>query len=385
MKPGSRGELRARIAATVEARAPQLIRLSHELHGDPELGGEEHRAKHRIAQQLADAGFVCDERQPSAPTALAVRRGNGALTVVCCIEVDALPDIGHACGHNVNAAAALGAALALADIAEEADLTVSALVTPAEETSGGKIDLIREGFLDGAHIALMAHASGSDSVGNSSLAMTMWSFEYTGRAAHCAAAPSEGVNALDAAVIAQTSIALARQQLPSGSIVSVVIDEGGSAVNVIPERTRGRVEMRAPTREALETITARIRKCLQAGALATDCALDIAEPGNSFSQLEQDEALCLAYQEAMVDRGRTVAFSRQAVASTDFGNVSLIVPSLHPMIGYEVGGAAHHTAEFAAHGSSESADRAVQDAAYGLAVAALSVASDPVERERLLR
>lgn len=373
------------ISDAVAGLTPQLIELSHALHADPELGNDEHRARARIAELLTGGGFVLPETQPVAATALAARSGSGELVAVCCIEVDALPGIGHACGHNVNAAAALGAALALAAVADELGLTVLALVTPAEETTGGKIDLIREGFFDGAHMAVMAHASGVDSVGNSSLAMTMWSFAYTGSPAHAAAAPFEGVNALDAAVIAQTAIAMARQQLPRDSVVSVVLDEGGSAVNVIPELARGRVEMRSTHQSTLDVVADRVRKCLEAGALATDCSLEIAEPGNSFSHLEQDPGLCAAYQSAMRDRGRTVPLEAAAVASTDFGNVSLRVPSLHPMVGYEVAGAAHHTAEFAKHGTSASADLAVTDAAYGLAAAVATLAADPTERARLLR
>lgn len=377
-------DLRARIDEAVAQATPRLVGLSHALFDRPEVGGEERFAKEQVSQLLTDAGFVLDPQPVSSPTALSARFGNGELVVACCIEVDALPGIGHACGHNVNAATALGAALALAAIAEEAGITVLAIVTPAEETRGGKIDLIQEGIFDEAHLAVMAHASGEDSVGSSSLAMTMWSFEYRGRAAHCAAAPSEGINALDAAVVAQTAIALARQQLPPGAIVSVVLDEGGSAVNVIPDLTRGRVEMRAPSTDSLEVVKTRIRKCLEAGSVATDCELKIAEPGNSFADLRQDEALCRAYQAAMVDRGRDIPFTRDAVASTDFGNLSLLMPSLHPMIGYEVDGAAHHTAEFASHGKSDSANHAIADAAYGLAAAVTDLATDSAQRNRLL-
>lgn len=376
--------LRARIGAAVAAAAEDLRGLSHALHADPELGGEEHRARARIEQRLLRAGFTLDAVQPSAPTALAARAGDGELVVACCIEVDALPGIGHACGHNVNAAAALGAALALAAVAADAGLTVLALVTPAEETTGGKIDLIEEGFFDDAHLAVMAHAAGSDAVGNASLAMTLWAFDYAGRAAHAAAAPAEGVNALDAAVVAQTAIALARQQLPPGAVVSIVLDEGGSAVNVIPDRVRGRVEMRARSQADLAAVTRRVRACLDAWALATGCALVVAEQGRPFAALEQDPALCSAYREALALRGRDVALTSAPVASTDMGNVSLLVPSLHPMIGYDVGGAAHHTAEFARHGTTASADLAVVDAAFGLAAAAAAAAADPAERARLL-
>jgi amidohydrolase len=362
-----------------------ILDLSHAIHADPELGGQEFRAVKRVKEVLRRAGFTLDETPPEQPTAFSARCGSGQLVVALCVEYDALPDIGHACGHNVNAASAVGAALALAAVAEQLDITVKVLGTPAEETTGGKVDLMEAGFFDDVSLAMMVHAGASDVVGGSSLAMSMWEVLFEGRPAHAAAAPSEGVNALDALVVAQLAIALARQQLPVGSIVSLIVTEGGSAVNVIPERSRASVEMRAPGIDQLRVIQDKVRRCLEAGAHASGCTLQLTPKGNDYAELCQDPYLSAAYQEAMKAKGRDVVFNADPVASTDMGNVSQLVPSIHPMVGYDVRGAAHHTAEFAAFGASAGADRAVLDGSFAMAAAACAAAMDPEQRRRLLQ
>lgn len=373
------------LEAALERWKPAVLDLSHAIHADPELGGQEFRAVKRVRRLLRAAGFSFDGRQPLQPTAFSASCGSGDLVVALCVEYDALPAIGHACGHNVNAASAVGAALALAAVADELGLTVKVLGTPAEETTGGKVELIEEGFFDDVSLAMMAHAGAADVIGGSSLAMCMWDVLFEGRPAHAAAAPMEGVNALDALVIAQTAIALARQQLPTGSIVSLIVTEGGSAVNVIPERARANVEMRAPSLYNLRLIQNKLRRCLEAGAHASGCTLEVTPTGNDYAELRQDPFLSDAYRKAMEAKGRDVAFSAEPVASTDMGNVSQLVPSIHPLLGYDVRGAAHHTAEFAAFGASAGADKAVLEGSFGLAAAACTAAVDPEQRERLKR
>jgi amidohydrolase len=373
-----------RLAAALDRWEDEVLRLSHAIHADPELSGEEFRAAKRCCALLRSAGFSFDRTQPALPASFSARFGSGELVVALCVEYDALPAIGHACGHNVNAAAAVGAALALAAVAGDLGITVKVLGTPAEESIGGKVELLKEGFFQDVSLAMMAHAAAEDVVGGSSLALGMWDLLYEGRPAHAAAAPEEGINALDALVIAQTAIALARQQLPPGSIVSLIVTEGGSAVNVIPDRARASVEIRSPSLANLRLIEDRVRRCLEAGAHASRCTLSITPTGNAYAELRQDRFLSEAYRSAMAGRGRDVVFNDQPVASTDMGNVSQLVPSIHPMLGYDVGGAAHHTAEFSAHGSSASADRAVLDGAYGLAMAAATASADPQQRTRLL-
>jgi amidohydrolase len=380
----SHDDIQAALASAVERWEADVLDLSHAIHADPELGGREFRAVKRVRRVLRMAGFSFDEVQPGQPTAFSARFGTGTLVVALCVEYDALPAIGHACGHNVNAASAIGAALALAAVADDVGLTVKVLGTPAEETTGGKVDLIEEGFFDDVSLAMMAHAAATDVVGGTSLAMCMWDVLFEGHPSHAAAAPSEGVNALDALVVAQTAIALARQQLPAGSIVSLIVTEGGSAVNVIPDRARANIEMRAPGIESLGRIQDKVRRALEAGAHASGSTLQITPHGNDYAELRQDAFLTEAYRAAMTSRGRNVVFSAKPVASTDMGNVSRMVPSIHPMVGYDVKGSAHHTAEFASFGASAGADRAVLDGSFGLAAAACAAALDPEERNRLL-
>jgi amidohydrolase len=376
--------IREEVQASLAAHRDTLISLSHAIHADPELGGEEFRAVARVKNVLVDAGFSFDRAQPVAPTAFAASYGAGEFVVAICVEYDALPEIGHACGHNVNAASAVGAALALVPLADRLGVTLLVLGTPAEESWGGKVDLIEAGFFDEAAIAMMAHAAGEDTVGASSLALGCWDMTFHGRGAHAAAAPTEGVNALDAIIIAQTATALARQQLPNDVIMSSIVLDGGTAPNVIPARATARVELRAPRKEQLDALWDRVRRCYEAGALATGCTLSIEPVGHPFADLRQDAALSAAYAAAMAAIGREVAIAAPAVGSTDMGDVSHVVPSIHPMIGYDVAGAAHHTADFAAQGTTPGADAAILDAAYGLAAAAAAVASDPDERSRLL-
>ncbi|MGO4146136.1 amidohydrolase [Paenarthrobacter sp. YAF11_1] len=380
----SQGDLHTLLENELQRWKPEILDLSHAIHADPEVGGQEFRAVKRVQRVLRKAGFSFDEAQPTQGTAFSASCGSGELVVALCVEYDALPDIGHACGHNVNAASAVGAALALAAVAGELDLTVRVFGTPAEETTGGKVDLIDEGFFDDVSLAMMVHAGAADVVGGSSLAMSMWDVLFEGRPAHAAAAPHQGVNALDALVIAQTAIALARQQLPTGSIVSLIVTEGGTAVNVIPERARASVEMRAPGIDQLRLIQDNIRRCLEAGALASGCTLQVTPKGNDYAELHQDPFLTQAYRQAMQAKGREVAFNAAPVASTDMGNVSQMVPSIHPVVGYDVRGAAHHTAEFAAFGASAGADTAVLDGSFGMAAAACAAARDPEQRRLLL-
>lgn len=380
--PSTTADVERALSDAVERAAPSLLSLSHALHADPELSGDEHRAVERVRRLLTDHGFRLGP-QPDAPTALCAESGDGDLMVVLCVEYDVLPGIGHACGHNVNAAAAVGAALALTELADALGITVRVLGTPAEESHGGKVDLLEEGWFEGAGLALMAHAGGEDIVGGGSLALGCWDAVFTGSAAHAAAAPHEGRNALDALVVAQTAVALARQQLPPGVVVSIVVTDGGVGPNVIPARSAARFEIRAGDLGTLESAYARVLRCFEAGAHAADCGLKIERHGNVFAELRQDAFLSEAYAEAMRGRGREVRHDPAPVASTDMGNVSHAVPSIHPLVGYEVDGAAHHTPNFARHGTSPSADRAVRDAAFGLAVAAAAAVLEPVQRERL--
>lgn len=385
--PRTKDTHEAREAVTSAARgwSERLVGLSHSLHDEPETALQEHRSAAKIAALLVEAGFDVTQGVGELPTALVATYGSGELVLGFCAEYDALPGIGHACGHNVNGAAAVGAAVALAAVADELGLTVKLIGTPAEEDIGGKVLLMEAGVFDDVAAAMMVHAASEDSVGASSLAIGAWDITYTGTPSHAALAPWEGVNALDAMALAHTAIGLLRQQLPPGALVHGIVTDGGQAVNVIPARSAARYEIRAPSLELLSEVRDRVRRCFEAGALATGAALELRLRGRDFADLRQDPYLTEAYVGAAQGLGRTVtARQGETLASTDMGNVSRLVPTIHPTIGYDTGGAHQHTPEFAAHGKSPGADRAVRDGATALALVGVEIAASAEQRRRLL-
>jgi amidohydrolase len=372
-------------ASTVEAWADRLIGLSHSLHAEPELAFHEYRSAAKIATLLGEAGFVVYEGIGGLPTALTATRGTGELVIGICAEYDALPGIGHACGHNVNGAASVGAAIALAAVADDLDVTVKLIGTPAEEDFGGKALLLEAGIFDDVAAAMMVHAAADDSVGASSSAAGAWDITYTGKSAHAATTPWEGVNALDAVTLAHTAIGLVRQQLPPGTMVHGIVTEGGDATNMIPARAGACYEVRAPTLRELRQVQDRVRDCFEAGALATGATLEMRARGRDYAELRQDEFMTAAYATAAEKLGRTVkSLVGGRLASTDMGNVSQRLPTIQPTIGYDTGGACHHTPEFTRHGIGHGADRAVLDGAVALSEVGVSLATTEIQRARLL-
>ncbi|MFD5765871.1 M20 family metallopeptidase [Streptomyces sp. NPDC127049] len=377
--------LRERTRATLASRREDLIDLSHALHADPELAYEEHRAARRITDLVEAAGFETERGAYGLPTAFRATAGSGDLVIGICAEYDALPGIGHACGHNVNGAAAVAAALALAPYADDLGLTVKLLGTPAEESGGGKVDMLKAGAFDDVAAAMMVHAAPQDAVGMTSQAISSWKVRYDGVAAHAAAMPERGTNAADALMIAQVAIAAYRQQMPPGGVVSGVVTRGGEAANVIPALATADYDVRAGTMEELRGLQTRIRACFEAGALATGAELTLDPVGNDYADLRQDLAMARTYLNAARALGRDVQDIDPALrgGSTDMGNVSHLVPTIHPMIGYDCGDAIMHNPEFTRYGTTPGADRAVLDGGLAMAWTALDLASDDTHRATL--
>ncbi len=372
----------------VRDHADELIALSHFIHAHPELGYEEFASSAAVADAAELAGFDVERGIASLPTAFRATKGTGALHVVYCAEFDALPHVGHACGHNIIAASSLGAALGLASVADELDVTVTLLGTPSEEGGGGKIDLINAGYFDDAHTAMMVHPFPFERLDAHCLAVDHFDVTYLGKEAHAAAAPWVGINALDALTIANVALGLLRQQLAPGDLVHGITLEGGSAANIIPARAVGRYMARSQTSERLGALRRRINACFEAGALATGASLEIEEIGSAFSQMEADHDILAHYRKAAEGLGRSFELDDQGVdrpmISTDMANVSLVVPSIHPMIAIPTNGAVNHQPEFTQACITPEADRAVLDGAVALAHTAIAVAQDGPLRARLL-
>jgi amidohydrolase len=363
----------------------ELVALSHRIHAHPELGFEEERACAWLCELLDGAGLQVERGVGQLPTAFAARAGSGPLHVVVCAEYDALPAVGHACGHNLIAAMAAGAGLALARVADDVGLEVTVLGTPAEEGGGGKILLLQRGAFDGAHAAMMVHPSPYEQAEMPIIAVTQFQVAYTGKEAHASAYPFLGVNAADALVVAQTAIGLLRQQLRRGDRVHGIVTRGGDAPNIIPAHTTATWMVRAETLDQLEEVRAKVVRCFEAGALATGTSLSLAEDHEPYAEMRHDHELSALYQRNAEALGRSfVDRGDRGAGSTDMGNVSLALPSIHPTIGIDALPAVNHQPEFAARCATPAADRAVVDGAVAMAWTAIDAATDPALRDRLL-
>jgi amidohydrolase len=376
-------------AAVVDSRLDELVALSHFVHEHPELCYGETTSAHAVAEAIQAGGMDVTEGVYELDTAFESRSGSGDLVVAVCAEYDALPEIGHACGHNIIAATAVGAGLALAAVADDVGLSVRVLGTPAEEGGGGKVLMLERGAFSGVHAAMMVHPWPSEHLTATCLAVAHFDVRYRGREAHASAAPWEGVNAQDAFTVAQVAIAVLRQQLPPGDQVHGVVTESPGAANVIPGAMAARYMVRSRTAEGLAALRPRVEACFEAGALASGCTLEYEELSPVYSHMEVDPTLLSAYRTNAETLGRRFeaddAGSPPPTLSTDMANVSLAVPTIHPLIGIEANGAVNHQREFAAACVTASADAAVRDGAIALAWTAIDAATDPAMRERLLR
>jgi amidohydrolase len=378
------------VAAAIDGLTDGLIELSHQIHAHPELAFEETQSADRVASMLAAGGFDVEMGACDLPTAFIARCGSGPLHIGICAEYDALPGIGHACGHNVIAAAAAGAGLALAQVADEVGLTVSVLGTPAEEGGGGKILMLERGGFEGIHAAMMVHPSPSEQWTMPCLAISHLDVHYHGKAAHASSYPEEGVNAADAITIAQTAVGLLRQHIHQTDRIHGIVTHGGDAPNIVPAETSSRWYVRSRSLAELAVLEPRVRRCFEAGALATGCTMDIEFQSPQYSEMTPDLELGVLYQANARARGRVFPtevsdeLDLRTAGSTDMANVSMAIPTIHPMLGLDSYPAVNHQPEFAAFCVTPVADRAVLDGAVAMAWTAIDAAGDATLRDRLM-
>ncbi len=371
----------------IDGSRDALLDLSHRVHACPELGFAETETSALVADSLELAGFRVERGACDLPTAFIARAGSGPLRIGICAEYDALPSVGHACGHNVIAAAAVGAGLGLAAVADEVGIEVVVIGTPAEEGGGGKVFMLERGGFDGIHAAMMVHPAPYETADMPMIAAGHVTVTYRGKAAHAAAFPWLGVNAGDALVVAQVAIGLLRQQLPLDVQAHGIVLKGGDAMNIIPHETVMDYMFRAPTIEGLEGVKSRILACFEAGAIATGCTVEIVQAGPDYSEVRADPDLVAAYERNARALGRVFwpdAGPEPTAASTDMGNVSLVIPSIHPAMSLDCYPAVNHQAAFTDAAGSPAGDRATIDGAIAMAWTAIDAATDPAIRARLL-
>ena len=378
--------LKQRAQENIEALADQLWDIALEIHTHPELGLQEKRAAKALTDALVQAGFSVSPGTKELETSFVGRiQGSQSKPVVALLcEYDALPELGHACGHNLIGTASVGAGMALAPLMSELPGTLLVVGAPGEETYAGKAQLVDAGVFDGVDAAMMFHPSAVTQVGSSSYALDALEFVFTGRAAHAASSPEKGINALDGAIFLFNGINALREHLPDDVRIHGIISEGGVAPNVVPERAAARFYFRSARRRILDEILVKVKRIAQGAAMmsGTEVTWHNFEPSND--NLVTNRSLAAAFTGNLQALGVTdIIASADVKGSTDMGNVSHVAPAIHPYISLGIDGLVGHTPEFAAACASPNGRATMLLAAKALAMTAIDFLCNPSLQQRV--
>ena len=379
-----RERLKARAAAEVEAHRQELIDLSLRIHDNPETGLQEQRASAWLCEYLKKQGFQVERGICGLPTAFQATAGQGEPRIAFLAEYDALPGVGHACGHNIIGVSAVAAGLGARSVMDSTGGCVVVIGTPAEEMVGGKVIMARQGAFDGLDAAMLTHPGSRNAVHSQALACASLEVEYFGKEAHASARPETGVNALDALILAYNAIGALRQHVRDSARIHGVITDGGQAANVVPNHSAASFMVRARDDVYLEELKAKVIACFEAGARASGARLEYRWSENQFAAMKSNGPLAEAHKANLAALGReTRDQPSRAVGSTDMGNVSALVPAIHPTIAVAPPEVGIHSREFAACAASEDGHRGLLDAAKAMAMTAIDVLTDPDLRRRI--
>jgi amidohydrolase len=396
-------DLKARVCAVIDDLACEFIETSHRIHETPELMFKEFKSAKMLEALLAKHGMTVESGIAGMPTAFKAWATTGAPgtcgapssrtcgtpgtsstsaapspTIAILGEYDALPGVGHACGHNIIGTSAAAAGIALVKALGDVPATIAVFGCPAEEGGGGKIIMVREGWFKGVDAAMMTHPlPGESMIGGPNLATTSFVVKYYGKAAHAAASPHDGINALDAIMIAFTAISYLRQQVTEDVRMHGFVAQGGEASNIIPEYAEARYLVRAEKRATVDKIAERVRRCFEAGALATGARLEITE-GMRYSERIINHTLAGLLRDNMRALGIQVKDEIEKVrGSTDFGEVSQVVPAVNAYLSIAPETVASHSREMAEASKSPVGDKGLLDAAKAMAMTAVDLICAP--------
>ena len=370
-------ELKQSVCRDIDARAKDLESISHQLHENPETNFEEHFAHQILTDYIADSKVKVTRGAFELDTAFDVRisGGDGPTVAVLC-EYDALPGIGHACGHNIIATAGLGAGLALSAVAEQCGGNLALMGTPAEEGGGGKIEMARKGAFRNIDAAMMIHPADADLARMNAIAIQNLFVKFHGLAAHAAVSPHKGKNALDAAVLGYMNVAALRQHILPTERIHGIFTNSGEKPNIVPRETEMDWYVRSPTIETLQPLKERVAKCLEGGAMAAGCTVTFDWKKNTFADLVDNLPLLESYIRNAAQFGRQMTsefLPGTGGGSTDMGNISYLVPSIHPMMQVAPTGVSLHSAAFADFTKGEEATRAIVEGAKIMAMTAIDM------------
>ena len=372
--------LKKTVCDIIDAMADELVEASHAIHANPEIAFEEKFAHGLLTDKVEAHGLAVERHACGLDTAFISQFGEGDTQVGILSEYDALPGIGHACGHNIIATTGLGAALALAKLNGALPGKIRYLGTPAEESGNGKELMARQAAFDGLDAAMMVHPAGVDLITMPSLAVNEVRVTYTGKAAHASAMPFAGINALDGLVTAYQSIAQLRQHIRPSERIHGIFNEAGLAPNIVPDRAVGTFYVRAANGLELADLKIRVKNCFEAGALAAGCEVQIDWALGDYLEIKDSWPIAERYQKNAESLGRDFfpleKMPGSGAGSTDMGNISHRVPSIHPMIACAPPSVVIHNPEFAKWAGSERGDKAVIDGAKALAMTAIDVLTD---------
>ncbi len=354
----------------------ELLELSQRLHDNPEIAMEEHKAAGWLTEILAKNGFSVQRSIVSLPTAFRASAGRGKPVIAFLAEYDALPGLGHACGHNLIATAAVAAGLGAKTALGALNGEIQVIGTPAEELCGGKIAMLARGAFRGIDAALMLHPAAHDSATIKALACIALEVEYTGREAHAAAHPELGINALAAMILSFNALDALRQHIRSDARVHGIITDGGKAANIVPAHSAGRFLVRSSDANYLAELKEKVLNCFRGAALATRADLKYRwDDAEYYAPMRNNEVLACLYTENMSALGRTVPYfdGDQSFGSTDMGNVSQALPAIHVSVAIAPPGVSEHSVEFARLAREEKSFDAALLSATALAFTAIDV------------
>jgi len=380
-------ELKASVIGEIEAQRHQLRDLSLKIHSSPELGFHEVKAVAWLTRYLEENDFSIERGICGLPTAFTGSYGRGKPAIAILAEYDALPELGHACGHNLIAGSTIGAAVASKLAIHRFGGSVLVIGTPAEELYGGKTIMAEQGAFNNVDMAMMVHPAVHDAATTQALACIGLDVEFLGKAAHAAASPEAGINALEAMLQSFAAINSLRQHIKDKARIHGIITDGGQAANIVPVHSAGTFIVRAEDDAYLDELKERVLNCFIGAATATGARLEYRWSKVRYAPLHNNLTLARLFRQNMQSLGRRVLLSdpSKAFGSTDMGNVSQIVPSIHPNVAIAPKEVVAHSPEFAAAAASEAGIQGMLDAAKALAMTVVDLVANPEIAVRVKR
>lgn len=378
-------KLKSRVVSEIDRHRDELKDLSLRIHSHPEIAFQEEKAASWLTDYLQKKGFTVEKGICGLATAFRAGYGKGKPVIALLAEYDALPKLGHACGHNIIATSAVGAGIAARLAVDELGGTVQVMGTPAEEMYGGKVYMIKEGAFKGVDAVMMVHPAGLNTATTKFLALEALDVEFFGKPAHAAARPEAGINALEALLMSFAGVNSLRQHIRDSARIHGIITDGGEAPNIVPAHTAARFIVRAAEDSYLDELKGRVLNCFIGAATATGARLKYQWGETRYAPLRNNFTLARMFRKNLQSLGRRVHLvdPRIGIGSSDIGNVSQVVPSIHPLIAIASARAVTHSPQFARTAASEAGTRGLLDAAKALAMTVVDLMAEPAMLDRV--